>query len=606
MEYIKTTFAPGDILSSAYMNKLENTMVEVTTAITELKNAEGELVTKSEQGTTFRLTDAKSVIDVSANSATTIYSAQKNLFPHLEQVVVGGALKSNSSVTFDGNSFTCVVKSGETYKNLIFGPIYFPPGSYVVHREKEILSGAATGNIGWVYIHKTDKDGSTIQANFSAIYSSATDIQFTFTEDTWLKFDVYGNMNGTVTEDATIKLFNFSITEETSFSGFEDWKGTIIKGTSGTLPFLIPYTKIYCSDEINISYKVVGSSLEDIQPRIDDCVTAIAKLQGDGKTVVCWGDSLTDGTGSTNNKPASETNSDCSYPAVLGRLITDGTTVLNAGVGGETSWMIAARQGGAFVQCLPTTIPASIEKVRIYIKGEEQDYFYTNGRWTYLENNLSYNISTGNKSMVNPVTIAGVSGTLSAETITEGTPDNETGETVQTQVRAYYFTRAKAGQAVSFTTPRSIITNAYCTMQGYIPVIWMGQNDAPNHSGSYITQGDAIKRAQQMLQIIPHKKYIIMDYPSGSNSSAAARAQDFANAFGAHYINIRKYICDYGVDYANSLGAEIVPEESDTSSVQAGTIPSCLRIDGVHGNYWYYQIVAKAVFDRGVDLGYWS
>lgn len=606
MEYIKTTFLSGDVLTANHMNKLEDAMVEVTTAITELKNAEGELVTKSERGTAFRITDAKSDIDVSANSATTIYSAQKNLFPYPEQIVIGGSLRNNANVTFDKNSFTCVVKAGETYKNLTLGPIYFPAGSYVVHREVEIVSGAGTGNIGWTYMHKVAKDGSTIQANFSAIYSSQTDVKFTFTEDTWLKFDVYGNMNGTVTEDATIKLFNFSITEETSFSGFEEWKGTIIKGASGTLPFLTPYTKVYCADEINISYKVVGSQLEDIKPQIDECVAAISQMQGNGGTVVCWGDSLTDGTGSSTKKPSTETNSDCSYPAVLGRLISDGTTVLNAGVGGETSWMIAARQGGAFVQCLPTTIPANVEKVRIYIKGEEQDYFYTSGKWTYLENNLSYNISTGGRSMVNPVTIAGVSGTLSSETITEGTPDPDTGETVQTQVRAYYFTRAKAGQAVSFNTPRSIITNAYNTMQSYIPVIWMGQNDAPNHNGSYITQGDAIKRAQQMLSIIPHEKYIIMDYPSGSNSNAADRAQNFANAFGAHYINIRKYICDYGIDYVNSLGAEITPSDSDTSAIKSGSIPGCLRIDGVHGNYWYYQIVAKAVFDRGVDLGYWS
>lgn len=82
--------------------------------------------------------------------------------------------------------------------------------------------------------------------------------------------------------------------------------------------------------------------------------------------------------------------------------------------------------------------------------------------------------------------------------------------------------------------------------------------------------------------------------------------QNFANAFGAHYINIRKYICDYGIDYVNSLRAEITPSDSDTSAIESGSIPGCLRIDGVHGNYWYYQIVAKAVFDRGVDLGYWS
>lgn len=413
-------------------------------------------------------------------------------------------------------------------------------------------------------------------------------------------------MNGTITEDAEIRLYNFSITEETSFSEFNEWTGEIVEGTVGSFSVLKPYTKIYCPDEITISYKVQGSGIEEIQKQVDENTKNIENLFGDTNTIICWGDSLTDGTGANTNKPSTETNSDCSWPGVLGRMVNESYSVLNAGVGGETSWMIAARQGGASIYCLPMTIPATTEKTRIYIKGEEQDYFYQGGAWTYLEDNLSYNISTGSKSMVNTVTIAGVEGTLSSEVITEGTADETTGETVQTQVRAWYFTRSKTGDEVTFTTPRAIITNAYRNLRNAIPVIWMGQNDAPLHDGSYITQGDALKRAEQMIAVLPHNKYIVMDLPSGSDSDAANRAQNFANAFGCHYINIRKYICDYGMNYITSLGAEITASDSDTANLEAGAIPSCLRTDGVHGNYWYYQIVAKAVYDKGLDLGYWT
>lgn len=607
MAYTRQEFKDGvTLLKAEHFNHIEDGIEANDTLLAELKEqVKPSLVTKTETGCLFTVTDAESDIAVTSNTSTKIYSAQKNRFPHLEKVHCGGSLASDY-YTFDKNEFTAKVSAGQTYRNLNFGPIYFPPGTYVLHREYEFLSGAGTGNIGWTYIHKLNKDGSTLKGNWSAIYSSATDVKCTFTEDTWLRFDVYANMNGTVTEDAEIRLYNFSITEESSFSGFDEWTGEIIEGTTGTFSALKPYTKIYCPDELTISYKVQGNDLDVVQKQVDENTKNLKSLLGNEKTVVCWGDSLTDGTGSSTSKPSTETNSDCSWPGVLGRMVNDEYTVLNAGVGGETSWMIAARQGGASIYCLPTTIPAAVEKTRIYVKGEEQDYFYKNSAWTYLENNLSYNISTGSKSRVNPVTIAGIEGTLSSEIITEGTADETTGETVQTQVRAWYFTRSNAGDEVTFTTPRAIITDAYLNLRDAIPVIWMGQNDAPLHDGSYITQGDAIKRAEQMIAVLPHNKYIIMDLPSGSDSGAANRAQNFANAFGCHYINIRKYICDYGMDYVTSLGAEITPSDSDTSNLEAGTIPSCFRTDGVHGNYWYYQIVAKAVYDKGVDLGYWT
>src|ERR1043165_4079862 len=54
-------------------------------------------------------------------------------------------------------------------------------------------------------------------------------------------------------------------------------------------------------------------------------------------SIVTWGDSLTWGGQSSSR--------DTTYPADLGRLLA--RTVFNAGVGGQTSSEIAARQGGA-------------------------------------------------------------------------------------------------------------------------------------------------------------------------------------------------------------------------------------------------------------------
>lgn len=320
--------------------------------------------------------------------------------------------------------------------------------------------------------------------------------------------------------------------------------------------------------------------------------------------VVCWGDSLTAGAGSNILKPVSDINTDTSYPAVLGRLLTNKKQVVNMGVGGETSWMIAARHGAIPVSVLPTTIPSSTNAVRVYLKGKEQDFYYVNGDWTYLKDNLSYNIDT---TGVNPCYINGIKGNLSRMLLSVGEPDPETGETVQSSTYAYYFTREEAGDISAFTYPKQLVTFASSEYRNDIQVIWMGQNDAPNHDGQYVLQVGSYNRARAMADhcIANDKRFIVMNAPAGDDLNNAVIDQQYALEFGNHFINIRKYICEFGVDIANSMGAGITLDANDLALVEAGSIPYAFRIDGVHGNYWYYQIVAKAVFEKGNDLGYW-
>ena len=269
--------------------------------------------------------------------------------------------------------------------------------------------------------------------------------------------------------------------------------------------------------------------------------------------------------------------------------------------------MIAARQGGMAIQVLPNTIPANTTPVRIYLKGQEQDYFYdySNKKWTYSKDNLSYNISVDEKGRVNPCYINGIEGTLSRQLLSSGTADPTTGETVQTNTYAYYFTRKQAGEQYTFRTPKTLITNEFKNYRDWTNVIWMGQNDAPLHDGRYITQIGTENRARCMIEHLTHDRYIIMDLPSGDNVGSAERVQSFNQEFGKHYLNIREYICKYGIVIANELGANITVSTSDQELINKGKIPGCLRVDGVHGNYWYYQIVARAVFEKGQDLGYW-
>ena len=344
----------------------------------------------------------------------------------------------------------------------------------------------------------------------------------------------------------------------------------------------------------------------------------------DYKLIVAYGDSLTNGTGSDIAKPSSDTNSNTSYPAVLQRKLGNSYTVVNAGVGGEPSWMIAARQGGMPVSILPNTIPATKTKTRVYLKGMEQDAYYDKdtSKWTYSPDTLSYNIATEDaNARVNPCKICGVEGTLTRELISSGSPDPETGETVQSNTYAYYFTRAGEGDAVTFDIPKQLITYASEQYRDAISIIWAGQNDAPKINNKYFTQVGTHNRIRQMIEHLNNNKYIVMQTPSSSNEKDIENDQLYTQEFGKHYINIRKFICDYCIPLCTKMGYTITRETSNTyvgdsavdstyatvgESLDAGVIPRVLRKDGVHGNYYYYQIVAIAVYERGKDLGYWN
>lgn len=72
----------------------------------------------------------------------------------------------------------------------------------------------------------------------------------------------------------------------------------------------------------------VSQAIAEVKAEIADVLPAA------DKTIVCWGDSLTNGSGGTEGMPSGATAS--IYPGHLRRFVP-GFTVLNAGVGGETS-----------------------------------------------------------------------------------------------------------------------------------------------------------------------------------------------------------------------------------------------------------------------------
>ena len=184
-------------------------------------------------------------------------------------------------------------------------------------------------------------------------------------------------------------------------------------------------TAIY-NDGTTFISKLQSPTITTLDKKIDtvneDLQTYIASSSKKYKTIVCWGDSLTAGAGSTNvsniqpvvdtlvsmgyeDKWSSKTS--IKYEDMLSTLLSD-YKVVNCGVGGEPIYTIAARQG-AEPAFLPNeiTIPASKDEQVTIIEGTDVALGSLYQRDTRIRPLIQ-----GDGNSVNPVYIEGIECTL--------------------------------------------------------------------------------------------------------------------------------------------------------------------------------------------------
>lgn len=289
------------------------------------------------------------------------------------------------------------------------------------------------------------------------------------------------------------------------------------------------------------------------------------------ENVACTGDSLTYGYGAN---PGST-----DYPTVLAGLCNK--TIYNLGVSGESTDEILARQGGFPAVVNPVTIPADTSSVEITFAGA----INIGGGNTSLLRKASSNL-------VNPVVIDGVEGNISSSN------------------NKYYFTRLKNGTVHEIKRPQYVITKEMREHKDDIQIIFMGTN-----GGWMITADDAETRIKKltsqidmMIDYNTSKKYIIigMHYFYSWVLYNGLTKEQLENAmllkYGNHYINLRKYMIEYGL-----ADAGLTATEADTEAINNGNVPpSLLFSDGIHGNSYFYNILANLVNKKGIELGYWN
>lgn len=274
-------------------------------------------------------------------------------------------------------------------------------------------------------------------------------------------------------------------------------------------------------------------------------------------SIVCWGDSLTAGAGGEGT----------TYPSVIAEKLADrGIDVYNMGVGGETAYTIAGRQGAIPMTVGAFTIPAGKETVKIN---------FTNNVFPLLQGDQGQSI--------NPCRINGVLGEISYY----GSYLWEDG------VSQYFFTRLEEGEETEVSENTPVITNASENYTGNTAVIFVGQNGPQNPD-------ELISIQKKMIEKNGTENYLIVGLTSASEIERSILETAMKNTYGDKYLNLREYMSS--IDAFRDAG--LTPSEDDLDSIMSGIVPQSLRIDGVHFNKVGYRLIGNKIYDKLLELGY--
>lgn len=275
------------------------------------------------------------------------------------------------------------------------------------------------------------------------------------------------------------------------------------------------------------------------------------QFTGELPRIICWGDSLTD---SLDDRTA--------YPDILREL--SGCEVINYGVDSENTAMIAMREGGLRVNVRATVIPSEPDLIPVFLRTENDGHVF------YLNNG---------DGGVNPCMIGPIEGDL------------------EKLNGSYYFRRRKRGERYVVDDGTQFITHAMNDKrEDDVLVIFAGTNDLPDRKGA----DNIIKLERAMLEYAGCDRYIIIGLTyAGAIPEIDAVNEAMEEEFGDHFVDIRKYLLNYGIEDAG-----VIMTPKDTEDIKKGEIPASLRRDYVHGNRHYHRLLGEQVYRRMVYLGY--
>ncbi|QPC47592.1 hypothetical protein [Mangrovibacillus cuniculi] len=273
--------------------------------------------------------------------------------------------------------------------------------------------------------------------------------------------------------------------------------------------------------------------------------------------IVVWGDSLTKGAGGKGTN----------YPGVLQRLLQEqgvNVPVVNMGVSGEDTNTIIGRAGGVpFSLVNNTTIPSTSIPVNITLQSE-------NGHEVIP-------FRRGDRG-INPVTINGIEGKISWDK----------------EKDAYSFQRSQTGRTTTIADGSTIVTNATNQYEGFVPVVFIGQN------GGYETPEELVSHVDSIIHMEKYdEKFLVLGLTSGTKESRAELEKVMEETYGIQYINLREYLSNVNLGRVN-----IKATKADKDAIASGSVPPSLLVDYVHFNQVGYELIGEAVFERMMELGW--
>ena len=310
--------------------------------------------------------------------------------------------------------------------------------------------------------------------------------------------------------------------------------------------------------------------------------------------IICWGDSLT--AGSSGN---------VSYPLTLQKYINTylcdiydlrfsianpetytrvnwgdykfSIPVVNMGAGQEDAATILGRSGVVpYVVKTDFVIPEGVESVSIDIVS--------------LDGRAVKPLTAGNAG-VNPVTIAGVEGTIT----------RISGPVMWGQTN-YQFTRLEPGEETPVTKGTEVLTACRDEYTDYIHIVWLGTY------GDYRTPEKLVSDIKALLERQTNNKdrYLVIgpcttqgSWAMVNTTSLDAIDSAMLQAFGDRYINLRKYLIEDGLRDAGLSASGIMIK---------GNVPNSFRSNagGADMNGVAYQLVGKLIYGRMEQLGYFD
>ena len=266
--------------------------------------------------------------------------------------------------------------------------------------------------------------------------------------------------------------------------------------------------------------------------------------------IYCLGDSVT--TGET------------SYPTMLSTLT--GFSIEELGSPKEQSIDLSIRLGKVKIYTKDIIIPETVTAVDLTIYDEDSDVL---------------DVLKNEGTSFSNVTIAGIPGKLKYDA----------------EKKVHSFIRTKAGQTKNITALTPITAKLPTFDEDKVAIIFTGTYDPDIVNGIFRT----ITYQRQMISSINTEKYIVVSITADEMFDDV---KDMNNVLKEehkeHFLDFRNYLLTEGVN-----DPKIATSDKDIRNLNQGIIPnSLLEEDGVQGNSYYNELLAKQLLNKMIELQY--